>query len=392
MPFHPIFGYLMADPTATLADAGYSVRFRVFRAATQAFLFGRGELDVITTVPSLMPRLKERYGIDTTFFFPMARWTPGPELLVARDSPAQSIADLEGKRVAIPPLNSRFGAEEAAVLASTGGTIRSYFALRETDTAAEEVVRGRADAAFLEAPATASLLEKGYRPVFSVQEAFDESFGDPAVMNGGFMASSDFVDRNPDFVATLVRHTQEVWAKLQGDPATVISEASRVSGVKPSELELVARVLNLARATDKQMQVSERDIRTWQKIFSLLRTSGFIGEESGGPGALSRTVREVLELIEMEPERPWRVADLARHASVATRTLQEAFRRELGISPLEQLRRTRMERVRRDLVAGDPRWTSVTEVAARWGFFHGGRFAQTYRATYREPPSHTLAR
>ena len=102
-------------------------------------------------------------------------------------------------------------------------------------------------------------------------------------------------------------------------------------------------------------------------------------------------VRAVVDLVEGEPERAWRIVDLAQHAGVSPRTLQEAFQRELGISPLEHLRRTRMERARRELLSADPARTSVTDVAARWGFFHLGRFAQTYRARYHELPSQTLA-
>ncbi|NYE36069.1 AraC-like DNA-binding protein [Nocardioides cavernae] len=103
-------------------------------------------------------------------------------------------------------------------------------------------------------------------------------------------------------------------------------------------------------------------------------------------------VRTVVDLIEGQPEHEWTVVELARRAGVAPRTLQEAFQRELGMSPLERLRRTRMERARRDLVAADATQTSVTDVAVRWGFFHLGRFAQTYRARYQELPSTTLAR
>ena len=109
-------------------------------------------------------------------------------------------------------------------------------------------------------------------------------------------------------------------------------------------------------------------------------------------GAESRAVRVVVDLIEAEPERPWRLADLAAHAGVSPRSLQEAFRRDLDLTPLEHLRRTRLDRARRSLLAADPASVSVTEVAARWGFFHLGRFAQAYRALYQEPPSQTLAR
>ena len=104
----------------------------------------------------------------------------------------------------------------------------------------------------------------------------------------------------------------------------------------------------------------------------------------------SRAVRRVLAAIEAEPERAWRLADLARCAGVSPRSLQEAFQRELGSTPLEQLRHTRLARARRDLLAADPGRTSVTEVAARWGFFHLGRFSQVYRETYHELPSRTL--
>ncbi len=47
----------------------------------------------------------------------------------------------------------------------------------------------------------------------------------------------------------------------------------------------------------------------------------------------SRAVRRVLAAIEAEPERAWRLADLAACAGVSARTLQEAFQRELGSTP-----------------------------------------------------------
>jgi len=107
---------------------------------------------------------------------------------------------------------------------------------------------------------------------------------------------------------------------------------------------------------------------------------------------LSPAVRIALDLIESCPERPWRVAELAAHAGVSSRTLQDAFRRIRGTSPLGELRRVRLTRARTDLLNGTPGTTSVTEVATRWGFFHLGRFSQLYRSTFQELPSQTLAR
>lgn len=286
VPFHPIYDYLMSDPQKFFGGTPYKVEFKVLDATTQVPAFGRGDLDVITTVPSFMPRIKEHYGIDTTYFFPMARWTPGPQLLVKPDSPVTSIEDLKGKNVAIAPLSSRFGAEQAAVAAATGSSIKDYFSLSETDAAAQELSLGRVDAAFLEAPATAPLLAEGYRPVFSVQEAFEKAFGDPAVMNGGFIARSDFVKANPGFITALTDATRSAWDTFQKDPSTVLAASSKVSGLPTEQLDLVAQVLNLAATTDEQKRVSQRDVDTWTKIFPLLQESGFNKTTPADPASL----------------------------------------------------------------------------------------------------------
>ncbi len=106
----------------------------------------------------------------------------------------------------------------------------------------------------------------------------------------------------------------------------------------------------------------------------------------------SRSVRSATAAIEAEPDRPWRLAEIARAAGVSPRTLQEAFQRELDVTPLGYVRRVRLDRARRDLLAADPSTASVTAVAARWGFFHLGRFSQSYREAFQELPSQTLSR
>jgi AraC-like DNA-binding protein len=111
----------------------------------------------------------------------------------------------------------------------------------------------------------------------------------------------------------------------------------------------------------------------------------------GRPGT-SRAVARCRRLVEDRGAADLTVADLARHAGVSLRTLQDGFRSQLGLSPSQFLRAHRLDAAREALRAGDPATTSVTEVALDHGFGHFGRFSADYRARHGELPSQTLRR
>ena len=82
--------------------------------------------------------------------------------------------------------------------------------------------------------------------------------------------------------------------------------------------------------------------------------------------------------------------DIAAAVNVSARSVQYAFRRHLNTTPLEYLRRVRLDRAHRDLKAADPANDTVTAIAGRWGFSHAGRFSLAYKAAFGTPPSETL--
>jgi AraC-like DNA-binding protein len=102
------------------------------------------------------------------------------------------------------------------------------------------------------------------------------------------------------------------------------------------------------------------------------------------------TVRRATAFIEESAHRAITVADIAAAASVTVRAVQLAFRRHLDTTPLGYLRRVRLERAHRELLAADPMRETVTAVAYRWGFPSTSRFAAQYRAAYGVSPSRTL--
>ncbi|MFF7654796.1 helix-turn-helix domain-containing protein [Streptomyces sp. NPDC007983] len=112
---------------------------------------------------------------------------------------------------------------------------------------------------------------------------------------------------------------------------------------------------------------------------------------SDGRDAHPAMLRRALAYIDDHADRPVTVAGIAAAARVTVRALQYAFRRHLDTTPLAHLRRVRLSRAHHDLLNATPEGeATVTEIAARWGFWHPGRFAAVYREAYGRSPRRTL--
>jgi AraC-like DNA-binding protein len=96
-------------------------------------------------------------------------------------------------------------------------------------------------------------------------------------------------------------------------------------------------------------------------------------------------------LVDDESSGVVSVADLCAKLEVPIRTLDEAFRAGMGISPKRLILGVRLNRARRRLTCPDE-GTTVTTVATSLNFFHFGHFAHHYMLLFGETPSQTLRR
>jgi transcriptional regulator GlxA family with amidase domain len=103
-----------------------------------------------------------------------------------------------------------------------------------------------------------------------------------------------------------------------------------------------------------------------------------------------QTLRRAIAFIDDNAHLDIRLTDIASAIGVTPRTVQYTFRRHLGTTPLEYLRRVRLHRAHHDLQAADPTVDTVMEIAGRWRFGHPGRFSMAYKETFGTPPSRTL--
>jgi AraC-like DNA-binding protein len=89
--------------------------------------------------------------------------------------------------------------------------------------------------------------------------------------------------------------------------------------------------------------------------------------------------------------RPY-MSELCAAANASERTLQNAFKDIMGMSPLTYLNRLRLHRARDELRKAESGSATVTNVAMNWGFWHFGEFSRAYKNCFGETPSSTLMR
>jgi transcriptional regulator GlxA family with amidase domain len=80
---------------------------------------------------------------------------------------------------------------------------------------------------------------------------------------------------------------------------------------------------------------------------------------------------------------------VAAHAGCGYRTLQVAFNKAYGMSPMSYVKHVRLSLAREDLLHAVDGVT-VRDTALKWGFTHLGGFSKKYAEQFGALPSETL--
>ncbi|RPF23063.1 AraC family transcriptional regulator [Myceligenerans xiligouense] len=123
-----------------------------------------------------------------------------------------------------------------------------------------------------------------------------------------------------------------------------------------------------------------------ESLFALV-TEGLVWHLSGRPTsprepATASTARRTRELLDADPTRPVRLADVADEIGVTVPHLVRAFSREFGLPPHRYLVGRRLDLARRRLLAGEP----PADVAATTGFHDQAHLARHFRRLLRTAP------
>ncbi len=103
-------------------------------------------------------------------------------------------------------------------------------------------------------------------------------------------------------------------------------------------------------------------------------------------------MRRFERLLEENADRALYVTEICAAIGISERMLRLRCIEETGMSPHRYLWLRRMNLVRRALARAVPRTTTVTAIAADYGFGELGRFSVGYHKLFGETPSETLGR
>lgn len=124
-------------------------------------------------------------------------------------------------------------------------------------------------------------------------------------------------------------------------------------------------------------------------VEALVHRSGH-GKRLARPPARIELVKAAQAWMAEHPHEPISLDGLCRQVAAGRRSLLQGFREHLGMGPMAYLKIRRLHGVRQALLAADPRATTISELAAQWGFMNAGHFARDYHSLFGEHPRTSL--
>ncbi|ROQ52656.1 AraC-like protein [Rathayibacter sp. PhB152] len=223
-------------------------------------------------------------------------------------------------------------------------------------------------------------------------DAIRLEYGQPSMFVNGRPSEFDFADHRQNLMHFNGTFLERIAAEHEGSSGSLLFDTrARPSGEAlrkwAETVSTVARVIQ-----DPSSSALLRSEANRSAAIALLDTFPHVGLRlvTPIPPPSGHRLRTAIEYLHAHAHLPVHLDEVAAAAGLSLRGLQSAFRRELDVTPLEYLRRIRLDRVRTELRLYDAGTVTVADVARRWGFTHLGRFSASYEQRFGEYPRSTL--
>ena len=221
-----------------------------------------------------------------------------------------------------------------------------------------------------------------------------------------FPASRDLESvSKPDFEVYTISFSEALLNKTAlaiglSDLGSIMVEEDRVASCDPALIQQLRYKLREIRsfAQRNTLYVNNPELSHALEgelpalILTALSNSLDINKSKPAQWKKQQALKKAHEYISELPNDPISVNALCEYTNVSLRTLESAFKEYYGVTPKNYLKATRLNGVYKELKQCDSRFTSITDIANKWGFWHMGQFASDYKRQFGELPSSTFKR
>lgn len=155
-------------------------------------------------------------------------------------------------------------------------------------------------------------------------------------------------------------------------------------------LDGLRRLLRLLMEGERTLSPAETEAALQDLLVAWMSSGEATSRSRPCLRARDRAVRKSLEIMEEVDWVELSPAQLSDLGGVSERTLQYAFRERFGLTPAAFLKARRLAAVRNELRRARASGCRISDVMARYGFWHMGQFASDYRRVFGELPSDTV--
>lgn len=152
----------------------------------------------------------------------------------------------------------------------------------------------------------------------------------------------------------------------------------------------VDRIWNDVDGNERGPDQKEVDTLERELLHVLKRSHALWQKTESGLSEAEKKAFSVKAYIVANLQETMTIASLVQRFDLSDKTLETTFKNLFGLTPKQMINSLKLNRVHEELSKADPKTSTVSEIAIRWGFSHFGRFAGLYRRMFGELPSVTL--
>jgi len=239
-------------------------------------------------------------------------------------------------------------------------------------------------------------IAQGYKDILLAQERYEYGPADYLISSMNLPVIGHVIKASPDepYLSLKLEFTQnQILEVLNEANIQIVPQEStkRAMFVGEIELSMLDAIVSLARLLDKPKDIPFlAPFYTKEILYRLLQGQyGITLAQIAMEGSSTYRIREAIDQIINNVDKPLRIDELAETANMGTSTFHRHFKEVTAMSPLQFQKQLRLQEARRLLMF---ELTDAADVAFRVGYESASQFSREYSRMFGFPPREDIKR